>query len=150
MPLTDTSIRNARSRGKPYKIFDGGGLHLLVNPEGSKLWRLKYRFGGREKLLSFGPYPLVGLKAAREKRDAAKLLLLEDLDPGEERKLARIRAERERAITFAAVAQESLPGPGKASNAAKTVRLLGANASPSSQRRFGMRSRFQSTKAFQS
>jgi len=55
MPLTDTAIRNAASRGKPYKIFDGGGLHLLVNPGGSKLWRLKYRFGGREKLLSMGP-----------------------------------------------------------------------------------------------
>lgn len=81
-------------------------MHLLVNPTGSKLWRLKYRFGDREKLLSIGPYPLVSLKFAREKRDAAKLLLLENKDPGEERKLARSEAERERAVTFGLVAQE--------------------------------------------
>ena len=64
MPLTDTAIRNAATRGNPYKIFDGGGLHLLVNPSGLELWRLKYRFGGREKLLSMGPYPVVSLKFA--------------------------------------------------------------------------------------
>lgn len=124
MTLTDTAIRNARSHGKPYKIFDGGGLHLLVNPSGSRLWRLKYRFGGREKLLSFGPYPLVGLKSARAKRDAAKLLLLEDLDPGEERKLARIRAERERAVTFSAVAEEYLDKLRKEGRAAATMKKL--------------------------
>lgn len=124
MPLTDTAIRNARSRGKPYKISDGGGFHLLVNPTGSKLWRLKYRFGGREKLLSFGPYPLVGLKNAREKRDAAKLLLLEALDPGEERKLARIRAERERAVTFASVAEEYLDKLRKEGRAPATMKKL--------------------------
>ena len=99
-------------------------MHLLVNPTGSKLWRLKYRFGGREKLLSFGPYPLVGLKNAREKRDAAKLLLLEDLDPGEERKLARIRAERERAVTFASVAEEYLDKLRKEGRAPATMKKL--------------------------
>ncbi len=124
MPLTDTSIRNARSRERPYKISDGGGLHLLVDPGGSRLWRLKYRFGGREKLLSFGPYPLVGLKAARAKRDAAKLLLLDDLDPGEELKLARIRAERERAVTFSAVAKEYLHKLEKEGRAASTMKKL--------------------------
>jgi len=124
MPLTDTAIRNAATRGKPYKIFDGGGLHLLVNPGGSKLWRLKYRFGGREKLLSIGPYPLVSLKIAREKRDAAKLFLLEDKDPGEERKLARIEAERERAVTFAVVAQEYVDKLVKEGRAPATLKKL--------------------------
>ena len=99
-------------------------MYLLVNPGGSRLWRLKYRFGGREKLLSFGPYPLIGLKDARSKRDAAKLLLLEDLDPGEERKLARIRAERERAVTFLAVADEYLDKLQKEGRAPSTMKKL--------------------------
>jgi|GEM_PF-1559270 len=124
IPLTDTAIRNSVTRGKPYKILDGGGLHLLVNASGSKLWRLKYRFGGIEKLLSIGPYPLVSLKFAREKRDAAKLLLLEDKDPGEERKLARIAAERERAVTFGIVAQEYVRKLEKEGRAAATLKKL--------------------------
>jgi len=122
--MTDTAVRNAATRGKPYKIFDGGGLHLLINPIGSKLWRLKYRFGGREKLLSIGPYPLISLKVAREKRDAAKLLLLEDKDPGEARKQARIEAERERAVTFGVVSHEYLNKLTKEGRAPATLKKL--------------------------
>ncbi len=105
-------------------MFDGGGLHILVSPSGAKLWRLKYRYRGREKLLSFGPYPLVSLKLAREKRDAAKLLLLEDKDPSEERKLARIQADRERAVTFGAVAEEYLDKLRKEGRAPATLKKV--------------------------
>jgi integrase len=122
--MTDTAVRNAATRGKPYKIFDGGGLHILINPIGSKLWRLKYRFGGREKLLSIGPYPLISLKMAREKRDAAKLLLLEDRDPAEERKQARIEAESERALTFSVVSHEYLNKLTKEGRAPATMKKL--------------------------
>ncbi|RYI16689.1 MAG: DUF4102 domain-containing protein [Acetobacteraceae bacterium] len=68
MALTDSAIRAAAARDKPFKLGDAGGLYLLVNPGGSKLWRMKYRFNGREKLLALGSYPLIGLKQAREKR----------------------------------------------------------------------------------
>lgn len=72
MALTDTAIRNAKPAAKPVKMFDGGGLYLLVQPTGGKLWRHKYRFGGTEKLLSLGAYPQIGLKAAaRMKREEA-------------------------------------------------------------------------------
>jgi len=72
MPLTDVSIKNAKPDSKPLKLFDGGGLFLLIAPTGSKWWRLKYRFAGKEKLLALGVYPEVGLSAARKKRDQAR------------------------------------------------------------------------------
>jgi hypothetical protein len=81
MPLSDTAIRGAKPSAKPYKLADGGGLFVLVNPNGSRLWRLKYRVEGREKLLAIGAYPAVTLGKAREKRDAAKALLAEGVDP---------------------------------------------------------------------
>jgi integrase len=79
--LTDVSIKTAKLKKAPYKIFDGGGLHVLVNPGGSKLWRLKYRFQGKERLASFGSYPIVSLKLAREKRDAFRRHLASGEDP---------------------------------------------------------------------
>lgn len=108
MPLTDAALRNAKPRDRVYKLFDAGGLHVVVSPSGSRLWRMKYRYQGREKLLSFGPYPLVGLKQAREKRDEARLLLIDGRDPSEEKKLARFERERERAVTLGVVAEEYL------------------------------------------
>lgn len=81
MPLKELEVKYAGKRQKPYKLSDGGGLHLLVQPNGSKLWRLKYRFGGKEKLLSFGKYPDVSLAAARQRRDSARTLLAEGSDP---------------------------------------------------------------------
>ena len=71
MALTDTGIRNLKPKESPFKAFDGGGLFLLVNPNGAKWWRLKYRIDGKEKLLSLGVYPDVSLKQARERRDEA-------------------------------------------------------------------------------
>lgn len=85
-PLTDTQVRNAKPQAKDFKLFDGGGLFLLVTPTGGKLWRLKYRFGGREKLLSFGAYPQISLAAARQKRDESKSQIANGIDPGEAKK----------------------------------------------------------------
>jgi Arm DNA-binding domain len=67
--LTDRAIRTSKPREKPYELYDSGGLHVLVQPSGSKLWPLEYRFAGREKLISFGSYADVTLATAREKRD---------------------------------------------------------------------------------
>jgi integrase len=82
MSLTDRTISNIKATGKPQKHSDGGGLYIHVTPTGNKLWKLAYRFGGKQKSLSFGPYPLVPLKKARELRDDAKLKLMEGIDPG--------------------------------------------------------------------
>ena len=95
--LTDPKIRQAKPADKPYKLFDGGGLFLLVQPGGSKLWRLKYRFGGKEKLLAIGSYDKgVSLKKAREERDKARDQLVEGIDPGASKKKEK-HAEREQA-----------------------------------------------------
>lgn len=89
MALTATDVKQAQPAEKPQKLFDGGGLYLFVTPEGGKYWRLKYRFGGKEKRLAFGVYPKVTLEAARERRDEARALLAEGVDPGEIRKQQR-------------------------------------------------------------
>ena len=81
MPIKEIQIRSAASGDKPYKMADSGGLFLLVQPNGSKLWRMKYRFAGKERLLSFGAYPEVSLSAAREKRLHAKHTLSLGQDP---------------------------------------------------------------------
>ncbi|MDD4906647.1 MAG: Arm DNA-binding domain-containing protein, partial [Methylobacter tundripaludum] len=87
MPLSDTTIKNAKPNAdKAYKLPDEKGMYLLVNLNGSKYFRLKYRFGGKEKVLALGVYPDTGLKQAREKRDEARKLLAEGIDPGENRK----------------------------------------------------------------
>jgi len=82
MPLKELEVRYASRRSKDYKLGDGGGLYLLVRPTGSRLWRMKYRFGGKEKLLSFGRYPEVTLAEARLRRAEAKLALARGEDPG--------------------------------------------------------------------
>ena len=114
MPLTDTAVRNAKpgrtpagkSTTKPYKMGDAGGLYLEVAPAGGKYWRLKYRFGGTEKRLALGVYPDVKLATARERRDEARRLLADGIDPSEHRKATKaMRAERD-ANSFEAVARE--------------------------------------------
>jgi integrase len=104
VPLTDVSARNAQPGARPLKLFDGSGLYLLVSPTGAKGWRFKYRHGGREKLLSFGPYPEVSLKNAREQRDAARRLVAAGTDPSEQRREQRATS----ASTFELVAREWL------------------------------------------
>lgn len=86
MALTDIKVRSAKGHEKPYKLSDEKGLHLLVNPSGTKLWRLSYRFLGKQKTLAIGVYPDVSLANAREKRDEARKLLANDVDPGEVKK----------------------------------------------------------------
>ncbi len=106
MPLNDTFIRSVKPLDKPKKYFDGGGLFLFVPASGSKLWRMAYRFDGKSKLLSFGEYPAVSLKDARERREEAKKLLARNIDPSEQRreeKQAKIRAERD---SFQNIAKE--------------------------------------------
>ena len=87
MPLNDTAIRNAKSGKKPVKLSDGGGLYLLIQPHGTKLWRQAYRINGKQKTLAFGIYPTVSLADARAKRDAAKKLLEDGGDPSVRRKI---------------------------------------------------------------
>ena len=82
MTLTVVEIKNAKPREKPYKMTDEKGLYLLVNPNGSKLWKFKYRFSGVEKKLSFGAFPDVSLSAARDARDDARRQLANTIDPG--------------------------------------------------------------------
>ncbi|WP_108472868.1 tyrosine-type recombinase/integrase [Rhodanobacter thiooxydans] len=106
MPLSDTAIRTAKPADKPRRLFDGGGLYLEVSPAGGKLWRLKYRHGGKEKRLALGAYPDTGLKDARDKRDAARKLLAAGVDPGEQRKAAKAAGEERAANSFEVVARE--------------------------------------------
>ncbi|TFH09440.1 MAG: DUF4102 domain-containing protein [Nitrosomonadales bacterium] len=89
MKLTDVAIRKAKPRAKPYKRADGGGLFLLVQPNGSKYWRLAYRFENKQKILAFGIYPDVSLILARERREAARKLLATGIDPSENRKATK-------------------------------------------------------------
>jgi integrase len=87
--LTDTAIKKAKGAEKPYKLADSGGLYLLVSTTGHRSWRMKYRHGGKERLLTFGGYPQLSLVEAREKREAAKRVLREGRDPGVEKKQER-------------------------------------------------------------
>jgi integrase len=104
--LNDTRVRNAKRADRPIKLSDSGGLHLLIQPNGSKLWRLAYRFGGKQKTLAIGVYPTVTLKHAREKRDEAKRLLADRIDPSTHRRLEKLTAAS--GNTFRAVAGEVL------------------------------------------
>ena len=79
--LTDTQVRKAKPIEKTQRLFDGGGLYLEISPKGGKWWRLKYRFGGKEKRLSLGVYPDVSLKDARERREDDRKLLANEIDP---------------------------------------------------------------------
>jgi len=87
MPLKDVTVRNAKPSVTPRKLSDGGGLHVLIQPMGSKLWRLAYRFAGKQKTLALGVYPVVSLEEARRRRDEAKKLLARSIDPSVQRKV---------------------------------------------------------------
>lgn len=104
--LTDTFLRNLKATDKTQKYSDGGGLYLHVAPTGGKLWRMAYRFAGKQKLLSFGAYPAVSLKDARQKREDAKELLAKDIDPNAHKKATKAAARTETANSFEVVARE--------------------------------------------
>lgn len=96
MKLSDTAIRKAKPTDKPQYLFDGGGLYLQLNSNGSRWWRLKYRLDGKQRLISIGVYPETGLADARSKRDAARKLLANGIDPahtGRQRKQPALRAQ---------------------------------------------------------
>lgn len=108
MALTDTAIRNAKPADKATKLADGGGLYLLLTTNGSKWWRLDYRFAGKRKTLSMGVYPDTGLKEARSKRDNARKLLAEGVDPGAQRKAHKAASVERSANSFEIICREWL------------------------------------------
>jgi integrase len=107
--LTDSAIRAAKSKtGQTVKLSDGGGLQLWVQPSGSKLWNLAYRFAGKQRKLAIGSYPGIGLKEARAKREEAKKLLTSGFDPSQQKRLGKLASESQKADTFEAISHEVL------------------------------------------
>src|SRR5579864_1403755 len=106
--LSDAKARNAKPKPKPYKITDGEGLFLLIKPSGGKYWRLKYFFGGKEKLLALGVYPEVNLADARERRAQARKTIAAGRDPGEAKKEAKRQTNLKSANSFEVVARDWL------------------------------------------
>jgi integrase len=105
MPLTDSAIKTAKPKERPYKLSDAHGLYLEITPTGSKLWRLKYRIAGKEKKLAIGAYPIIGLQQARQRRDEARQQMAEGIDPGEQKKAAK-QAQKAEGLTFETLARE--------------------------------------------
>jgi len=106
MKLSDIACRRATSQDKPYKLTDGGGLYLLVQPNGSKLWRMKYFYLGKEKLLAIGVYSTITLAEARAKREEVKKLLANGKDPAAQKREDQLEALRKASNTFEALARE--------------------------------------------
>ena len=106
MALTDVAIRNAKPGTKAVKLTDGGGMFLLVTPAGGKLWRLKYRIDGREKLLAIGAYPEIGLGEARRRREEARELIALGKDPSREKQRRKVKARIQAADTFKVITEE--------------------------------------------
>jgi hypothetical protein len=104
-PLSEIKVRTAKPKEAEYKIFDGGGLFLLVTPSGGKLWYFKYRYDKKEKKIAFGHYPEISLADARQRRDEARRQIANDIDPGAVRKAMK-QAETEETETFEVIARE--------------------------------------------
>ena len=133
MALTDTEIRRSRAGTKPYKLFDGGGMYLLVSPAGGRLWRLKYRFQGKEKAMALGKYPEITLADARVRRDAARRALANRIDPMAERMAMKTAAKATNEHTFEKIADlwlEHWHSNKSARHAATTENRLKANVYP--------------------
>ncbi|MDQ2094353.1 tyrosine-type recombinase/integrase [Rhodalgimonas zhirmunskyi] len=129
MPLNDAQIRNLKPKDKPYKISDFEGLYLDIRPSGSKLWRMKYRFKGKEKLLALGAYPAVSLSVARKSKDAARAILAQGNDPGAVRQEEKREAQKVTEHTFGKLADQFIDKARREGRApatmAKTEWLLG-------------------------
>lgn len=106
MPLTDTTIRNTKPGDKPKSLADERGLSILIQPSGGKWWRFRYRFNGKAKMLSFGVYPDIGLKEARERREEARKLLAQGVEPSENRKAQKAAKNERAANSFEVIARE--------------------------------------------
>lgn len=133
MPLTDTAVKAAKPQAKAYRIADERGLYLEITPKGGKLWRLKYRFEGKEKRLALGVYPDTALKDAREGRDSARKLLASGTDPGAAKKAAKAARAATIANNFEALAREwhdLKKRDWSAANARKLLRMLELHAFP--------------------
>ncbi|CAG0958162.1 integrase arm-type DNA-binding domain-containing protein [Geobacter sp.] len=105
-PLTDVQVKTAKPKEKDHKLADGGGLYLLVTVTGGKLWRCDYRYGGKRKTVAFGAYPAVSLADARQRREDAKKLLVNGVDPGDVKKAQKAAQGEQSANTFEVVARE--------------------------------------------
>jgi integrase len=107
LPLTDIQVKHAKPQLKRYKLADGGGMYLEINPTGSKIWRMNYRqTNGKENSLSFGAYPAVSLALARERRAKAKHLLAIGKDPAQARRVEKLQSASDASLTFESVARE--------------------------------------------
>lgn len=132
-PLSDVKVRTAKPHETEYKIFDGGGLFLLVTPSGGKLWHFKYRFVNKERKLAFGPYPAISLADARQQRDEAKKQLAHGIDPGAFRKAQKMTGQTQTENSFEVIAREwhSRQTPSWSPNhATKILRSLEQNVFP--------------------
>jgi integrase len=133
MSLTDTAVRRAKAKKKPYKMFDSGGLFLLVMPSGGKWWRFKYRYAGKEKLLSLGVYPDITLKDARDRRDLERKKLTDKIDPAVNRAATKAAWAGNQANSFEVVAREWIKEKSSTwseSNKSKTERRLEVDVFP--------------------
>jgi hypothetical protein len=106
MALTNNEIKNAKARSKAYKLSDGDGLFLLISPNGSKYWRFKYRFNGKEKLLALGVYDQITLADARARRNKARELLTNEIDPGQLKQEGKRRGKIAAENSFESIARE--------------------------------------------
>lgn len=121
MALSDAKIRAIKATDKVQKVSDEKGLQLWISPAGNKVWNLAYRFDGKQKKLSIGPYPEIGLADARKKRDEARALLAEGMDPAEQKQRLLASGRDARANTFAVVADELLDRKRQQSLSANTL-----------------------------
>lgn len=124
MPLSDTAVRSLKPREKPYKVSDFDGLFVLVKPNGARLWQFKYRLGGKEKLLSIGPYPEITLAQARARRDAARSMVANGVDPSQAKQEEKRQKQGQERLTFAAQAHEYLDKVRREGRAEMTMRKL--------------------------
>jgi hypothetical protein len=106
LPLSNLTIQYTKPKDKPFKLADGEGLFLIIQPNGSKLWRLRYFFQGVERSLSIGPYPKVSITEARARREYAKEQIAAGVDPSVKKKLDRIASEAAARSTFGVIAEE--------------------------------------------
>ena len=125
MPLTNTEIQNIKPGGKPKKIYDSEGLYLEVSPKGGRWWRLKYRFNKKEKRISLGVYPSISLKEARERRNEARKLLAQQIDPSEHRKTTKGIIQEQADNSFELIAREWFAKKSPAWSKGHATRMIG-------------------------
>jgi integrase len=121
MPLSSLAVQSAKPRENFYVLTDGNSLHLLVKPNGSRLWRFRYRFGGKPNMLGLGSFPEISLADARAKRDDARKLLANGIDPSRQKKLNKIAAATSANNTFGSIAEEHLKNQEESGTAASTM-----------------------------